>query len=303
MDALYNESHDPITHRVHIQISPVGGQWASDAFIQWAVEWAQVRQTRVQMHMLETPYQRIYAHRKWHKGLIEHLADISALGDWLTLAHMVWVEEMDANLLADTGTRVAHNASSNLRLRSGIAPVAQFIEAGVKVGIGMDGHTLDDDQDFLREMRLAHTLANRPLASSPNVSPKTVMQLATEIGAQVTFHDDIPLGRLAAGYLADLVLIDWSAVKGAWCPPTLPSETHLPEFFLRRANRNHVRHVMIHGEWMLKNGTHTQIDEQEIIQQVHDAYAQQTPLEPGILELYIRQHYAKWDVDHEHLTK
>ena len=191
MDALYDLYHDAEHHLTHIQVSPVGGQWASDELIERSVEWAQQHASRIQMHMLESPYQQIYAHRKWNKGFIEHLNDLGALGKWLTMAHMVWTEETDAKLLAETGTSIAHNPSSNLRLRCGIAPIAQYLQAGVRVGIGMDGHTLDDDQDYLREMRLAYTLGNRPLASSLDIAPNVILDMGTRLGAQVTFGDTV----------------------------------------------------------------------------------------------------------------
>lgn len=297
LTALYENSHDADTHQVHIQVSPVGGQWASDTFIQRSVEWARARATRVQMHMLETRYQREYAHRKWNKSFIQHLDEIGALGDWLILAHMVWIEDSDIPLLAERGVRVAHNPSSNLRLRSGIAPVAALHQAGVKVGIGLDGYGLDDDQDFLREMRLAFTLGNRPAASAPELSPAAVLEMGTCYGAEITFGEQTLLGVLAPGYLADVVLIDWSAVKGEWCPPNYPSETHLPEFFLRRVARGHVRHVMVHGKWMLRDGKHTRLDEAEINRAVRDELASQPLPVPSALAPYIREFYAAWEGD------
>ncbi len=295
LDALHAASHDVDDHWVHIQVSPVGGQWASDDFTLRCVEWAQNHQTRMQMHMLETRYQRDYAFRQWNRGMIEHLDMIGALGNWLTLAHMVWVEDTDAALLAERGVSVAHNASSNLRLRSGIAPIAALQQAGVRVGIGLDGHGLDDDQDFLREMRLAFTLANQPGMFSPDVTPLEIYAMATRNGAAMTFGDDVPLGALAVGKLADLVLLDWTAGKGDWCPPHFPVATHLPEFCLRRATRQHVRDVMVHGDWMVRNGQHTQLDEAEINRAVQQAFAAQQPPEPSAFDAYVRQHYAGWD--------
>lgn len=295
LDQLFETYHDAHNHRVHIQVSPAGGQWASDALITRAVRWAQERGTRIQMHMLETQYQRVYAFKKWNKGFIQHLDDLGALGDWLTMAHMVWVEDTDAALLAARGACVAHNPGSNLRLRSGIAPIAQFHHAGVTVGIGMDGHTLDDDQDYLREMRLAFTLGNQPRASALELSPLTVLDMATRAGAAATFGADVPLGVLAAGYLADVVLVDWDAVKGDWCPPDYPAEFHMPEFFLRRAARNHVRHVMVHGEWYVRDGAHTRLDAAAINLAVREEFARQPAPSPSILGPYIRRFYTAWE--------
>jgi cytosine/adenosine deaminase-related metal-dependent hydrolase len=228
---------------------------------------------------------------------MQHLDEIGALGPWLTLAHMVWIEDSDIPLLAERGVRIDHNPSSNLRLRSGIAPVAALHHAGVRVGIGLDGHGLDDDQDYLREMRLAFTLGNRPAASAPELSPLTVIDMATRSGAGISFGEEAPLGALASGYLADVVLMDWLAVKGDWCPPDYPSEAHLPEFFLRRATRQHVRHVMVHGEWVLRDGKHTRLDEAQVNRAVRDELASQPVPVPSQLAPYVRQFYAAWERD------
>ena len=295
LDELFEAHHDAQNHRVHIQVSPAGGQWASDTLITRAAQWARERGTRIQMHMLETQYQRIYAFRQWGRGFIQHLDDIGALGSWLTMAHMIWVEETDAALLAARGACVAHNPGSNLRLRSGIAPIAQFHHAGVTVGIGMDGHTLDDDQDYLREMRLAFTLCNQPPASAVEISPLTVLDMGTRAGAVTTFGADVLLGRLTAGYLADVVLVDWDAVKGDWCPPDFPAEFHLPEFLLRRATRQHVQHVMVHGEWMVRDGLHTRLDAAAVNRAVRAEFGNQPPPMPSALGPYIRQFYANWE--------
>ncbi len=295
LDGLFEQHHDVDSHWVHIQVSPVGGQWVSDDFILRAVDWAKAHETRVQMHMLESGYQRQYAFRKWNKGFIQHLDDIGALGDWLTLAHMIYVEDGDAELLAERGVNIAHNASSNLRLRCGIAPIPTYLEAGVNVGIGLDGHGLDDDQDYLREMRLVFTLANRPDVHSADISPTTVLDMGSRNGAKATFGKHSQLGTLSTGKLADVVLLDWEAVKGAWCPPNFPTREHLPEFFLRRANRQHVSDVMVNGEWFLRDGEHTHVDEEEVHRTMQEVYASQSPPQQSPLASYVRQHYQKWD--------
>ena len=295
LDDLYSRFHDDERHRVHIQVSPAGGQWCSDELIIRACEWARSRHTRVQMHMLETQYQRIYAHKTWGKSFIRHLEDIGALGDWLTLAHMVWVEDDDIALLADRGVGVAHNISSNLRLRSGIAPVARMMAAGVKVGIGMDGHTLDDDQDFLREMRLAWTIGNQSGMAAADLSAETVWRMGTDIAADITFGADVPLGKLEVGGLADLILLDWDAVKGKWAPAEYPSRELLSPFLLRRARRENVRHVMVGGAWVVRNGGHETVNIQDVEREIWERL-QSAAGEPLMrLDTYLRKFYQGWD--------
>lgn len=295
LEDLYSSAHDSERHRVHIQVSPAGGQWCSDGLIIRACEWARSRHTRVQTHMLETRYQRHYAYKTWGKSFIQHLQGIGALGDWLTLAHMVWVEDDDIDLLADCGVGVAHNISSNLRLRSGIAPVAKMVATGVKVGIGLDGHTLDDDQDFLREMRLAWTIGNLSGMAAADLSPEMAWRMGTDIAAEITFGADVPLGELEVGGLADLVLLDWDAVKGTWAPADYPPPELLSTLLLRRVKREHVRHVMVGGAWVVRDGEHVNVEiadvEREIWARLQFESAEQT----SRFGAYLRNFYRGWD--------
>lgn len=298
LDALYAAHHDAQTHLVHIQVSPAGGPWCSDDLVWRAVDWARARQTRVQMHLLETRYQRAYAWRTWGMSFVRHLDEIGALGEWLTLAHMVWVEPDDAALLAERRVGVAHNPSSNLRLRSGVAPLAHCLRAGLKIGIGMDGQTLDDDQDYLRELRLAWTLANQVGMDSADVSASTIWQCGTQGGADVTLGGSALLGRLQTGYLADVVLLDAAALRGAWSPLGHPELRLWPDFALRRASRQHVRHVMVHGEWRLRDGRHVCLDELALAEAMRaelTAHLPRSAKKEDELAAYIRRFYASWD--------
>lgn len=299
-DQLFQQYHDPTDHTVHIQVSPAGGQWCSDEVTLAAVEWAQRHDTRIQMHMLETRYQRTYAFKRWGKSFIHHLADIGVLGPWLTLAHMIWIEEEDLPLLAEHGVGVAHNPSSNLRLRSGVAPIPAMLAHGVKIGVGLDGQALDDDQDYLRELRLAWTLANRPGAAASTLSADQILHIGTRGGSAITFGETVPLGALKPGALADLVLLDWAGIQGVWASP----ETPTLDLLLRRSASKHVVHVLVNGEWVVRDGKSTRVDEQAVIAAMRDnlnrydpAVLAQNGAAAKALAPYLRRFYASWDTD------
>lgn len=300
-DALLREHHDAEGHTVHIQLSPAGGQWCSDELIKATVRFARERKTRVQMHLLETRYQALYAEREWGKRFIFHLDDIGALGEWLTLAHVVAADQEDFALLAERGVGVAHNPSSNLRLRSGIAGVAEMINAGVKVGIGLDGHGLDDDQDYLRELRLAKALGNRPGVAAPTLTSGHILHMGTQMGAAVTLGKAVALGKLAPGFLADFILIDWDRVRGNWSPTNFPDLVYAADFLLHRATRQHVAHVMINGVWMIRDGRSTTQDEdalneairEELTPQMGKVEQQRATMQA--LAPYLRRYYAEWE--------
>ena len=217
------------------------------------------------------------------------------MGDWLTLAHMVWVDDEDLELLAERGVGVAHNISSNLRLRSGIAPVAKMAAAGVKVGIGLDGHGLDDDQDFLREMRLAWSLANQSGMAAADLSAEAVWRMGTSAAAEISFGAGAPLGRLAVGGLADLVLLDLEALRGPWAPADYPARELLPAFLLRRAKREHVRHVMVGGQWVIRDGEHVTIDINDVEREIWARLGFDAGQSSAALDRYLRAFYRAWD--------
>jgi 5-methylthioadenosine/S-adenosylhomocysteine deaminase len=296
---VIDKYHDGEEFTVLISAYPVGGQWCSDDLIMTLVEFAQARGTRVQMHLLETRYQKTYAYRRWEKSFVQHLDEIGALGPWFTLAHMVWVDEEDLPILAERAVGIAHNPGSNLRLRSGIAPVEKMIHAGICLGVGLDGHALDDDQDYLRALRLAKYLSNKPGVTSPVITSQDIWRMGTSSGASITLGQDEQTGRLAPGYLADLMLVDLEAVKGVWFAP----ETDPLDILLAHANRSHVVNVMVNGEWVVKEGRAVKLDEEGIISEIREQLdgqsdsvdMKQFAADARSIVPYVRQYYQGWE--------
>ena len=171
----------------------------------------------------------------------------------------------DLDLLAERKVGVVHNPSSNLRLRSGIAPLAEMVASGVSVGLGLDGHGLADDQDFLTEMRLAWALANQPIHDSTyETSPieaRNILDMVTSAGARITFGSEALLGVLRVGACADLMVVEWPA---KWKPCYCPNPEQALRFLLRRTKTHHIKDVMIAGRWVLKGGSAVCFDISEV---------------------------------------
>jgi cytosine/adenosine deaminase-related metal-dependent hydrolase len=288
---------------VSVCVGPAGPQWASDDLMSACTEFARGHDLRMHVHALETWYQRQYGFRRWGTSVVRHLDEIGLLGPWLTLAHAIWLEPDDIPLLAERGVGIAHNPSSNLRLRSGIAPVARLLAAGIPVGVGLDGHALDDDQDYLRELRLAWTLANRPGADSSTVSTSQVLRMGAEDGAAITLGPGARLSRLEAGYVADLTLVERGAGLDDWSMGLAGAHdlTHalqlLPQLLLRGASRRHVRDVMINGTWVVRDARSTRLDEQAIADRLREKLSHlraPTSVELSALEAHVRAFYRGW---------
>jgi cytosine/adenosine deaminase-related metal-dependent hydrolase len=129
-----------------------------DAILERIAEGSALSGRRVHMHLYETQATRRNGPRPPIRRAAAHLDAIGLLSERLTVAHGVHLDDADCALLAERGVHVSVNTSSNLRLRSGIAPVARFLRHGVRFGLGLDGMAFDDDEDALRELRVAWRL-------------------------------------------------------------------------------------------------------------------------------------------------
>ena len=145
-----NDYHE----RVQVTMAPSNVHRCSDTLLGQLKDMATKYNTGIHIHLQETVYQKLYGLREWNKTPLQHLHDLGFLGSEVTCGHSVWATDEDINIMASTLTNVCHNASSNLRLQSGIAPLGRLLESDVKVALGSDEAGLNDDKDMFQEMRL-----------------------------------------------------------------------------------------------------------------------------------------------------
>src|SRR5258707_1984671 len=106
------------------------------------------------MHLLETVYQRAWADQNFPQGIVRYLRDIGFLSERLTLAHCIHARPDELEMIAASDTRIVTNFSSNMHLRSGLAPIAAAHQCGCGIAVGGDRLALDEHDDALRRMRL-----------------------------------------------------------------------------------------------------------------------------------------------------
>jgi 5-methylthioadenosine/S-adenosylhomocysteine deaminase len=235
---------------------PYGPQWCSDNLLT-AVHNA-ADGAPIQLHLLETRYQKTYAERIYGDTTVAHLKEIDFLTPNVSCAHAIWLTFEEIEILSSTNTMVVHCPSSNLRLRSGISPVLDLLDAGIDIGIGLDGLGINDDQDMLLEMRLAGGLAFESGLDGRFITPRQVLKMATESGARVVGYPRT--GSLEPGADADLLILRLDNVR----QPFLDEHTDLVEVVLLRAQGCDVDTVVVAGEVQMQNGKHVKQDIQEV---------------------------------------
>lgn len=172
---------------------------------------------RLHTHLAETADEEEFCLDEFGHRPVAYMETLDWSGPDVWYAHAVHVADDEIERMGADGTGVAHCPTSNMRLASGLAPVGRYLDAGVPVGIGVDGSASNDSSNMIAEVRQA-MLLNR-LAVSPGLgdgeqlSARKALELATVGGAEVLGRDDI--GVLAPGYAADFIAIDLNRVEFA----------------------------------------------------------------------------------------
>jgi 5-methylthioadenosine/S-adenosylhomocysteine deaminase len=187
---------------------------------------------------------------------LERLRRLGLVGPRLIAVHAVHLEETEIELLAREGASIAHCPSSNLKLASGIAPVAACRAKGVVVGLGTDGAASNNRLDVLTEMRTAALLAKGTTGDARVIDAHEALRMATLDGARA-LGLDAKIGSIAPGKLADLAAVELST------PETLPCFDPVSDF-VYAAGREHVTHVWVAGEPCLAERRLCRLDEGEI---------------------------------------
>jgi len=257
MESIWREYRDH--SRVGLWFGPPGPQWVSDAFMVRIAEHAESWDVGVQTHVDESIYEMIHGPRFYGKPTMLHLNDLGVLSPRFSIAHGVWLTEDEIAVMAETGASVSHNPSSNLRLRAGIAPLNGLLTGGVNVALGMDGTTLNEDEDMFSEMRLALRLHGTPVLGEAAPAPAEIFSLATLGGARL-MREEGRLGRIAGGHAADLVLVDLGRMTWPWMAP----EADPRDVVLYRARAGDVDTVLVDGEVVLRDGMPTRFDVEDV---------------------------------------
>jgi 5-methylthioadenosine/S-adenosylhomocysteine deaminase len=193
---------------------------------------------------------------------IHYLDSVGISGRHVVLAHCVHLDESEMISMEQKGTNAAHCPSSNLKLGSGIAPVAQMLDRGISVSLGADGAPCNNRLDMFTEMRTA-TLLQKVTAGATVLPAARVLRLATIDGAKALSLDH-EIGSLEEGKRADVSILELNRLYHTPQPPDMASS------IVYSAQSTDVRSVMVNGRWLMKEGELTTLNEREVIQEANE---------------------------------
>ena len=284
--------------RANIFVSPHNVHWCSDEMLVAMSDLARRLSTGLHIHLQETIYQRMYGTRHWNKTPLAHLAELGILGPEVSCAHGVWLSESDLDILSETQTSICTNPSSNLRLKSGVAPVNRLLERGINVALGIDEAGINDDNDILQEMRIAQKIHREPGISSPHPTSHDIFRLATENTAKVTFFDEV--GAIEPGRRADLALIDMERID----EPYLNPNTDVVDALIYRGKGLDVDTVLVDGEVLLRDKKFLKADKSEVAARLRESLSRELTereargarISEEILP-YINRWFSDWELE------
>ena len=251
---LTEEFHEAGNGQILVDAS-IHGEYTSNVPLwQWMADYAQRKGLGMHVHVSETQSEHEGSLTRW--GLTPFRI-LDRYGVWDTraiAAHCVWTTEDDWAGMAEKGVACVHNPVSNLKLGSGVAWIPAMKAAGVPIALGTDGVSSNNNQDMFEEMKFAAVLHNGVTRDPLALLPQDVLAMATREGAKALGRQT---GRIAPGYVADLILVDFTRPHLTPCHSVMDNLVYA-------AHGSDVVMNMARGKIIYKDGTFLTLDLEKI---------------------------------------
>ena len=251
---LTEEFHEAGNGQILVDAS-IHGEYTSNVPLwQWMADYAQRKGLGMHVHVSETQSEHEGSLTRW--GLTPFRI-LDRYGVWDTraiAAHCVWTTEDDWAGMAEKGVACVHNPVSNLKLGSGVAWIPAMKAAGVPIALGTDGVSSNNNQDMFEEMKFAAVLHNGVTRNPLALLPQDVLAMATREGAKALGRKT---GRIAPGYVADLILVDFTRPHLTPCHSVMDNLVYA-------AHGSDVVMNMARGKIIYKDGTFLTLDLEKI---------------------------------------
>ena len=245
---------------ISVAVEPHAPFTCSPDLLQKAQALSEEFQVPLIIHLAETKTEVEAIKKQYQCTPVEHLNKLGLLSDRLIAVHSVVLSGQDLDLLQRAGVKIAHCPESNMKLASGVAPVVEMLKRGMTVGLGTDGCASNNNLDLFQEMDTTAKLHKVHHLDPTVLDAPTVLEMATIRGARVLGMEN-RIGSLDSGKKADLIVIDLHQ-------PHLTPMYHIHSHLVYAARGADVTHVLINGQWVMKNRRLTTLDLEEILKQV-----------------------------------
>jgi 5-methylthioadenosine/S-adenosylhomocysteine deaminase len=242
--------------RLNFCMAPHAPYTVSDKTFEKMLMLAEQLDIPIHLHAHETHDEIQQSLTEFHLRPLARLQKLGLLSPNLIAAHMVHLSDDEIALCAERGMHIAHCPVSNLKLGSGIAPIARLLAAGVNIGLGTDGAGSNNRLDLMNEMRIAALLAKGASGDATALPAHQALAMATISGAKALGLDQ-EIGSLKIGKAADIVAFDLATLE------TSPSYD-IASTLVYAAGREHVSDVWVGGRRLLNQRSLTTLDMQDL---------------------------------------
>lgn len=257
-ERLIKTYHDPRPRAmVRVANAPCSPFSITPRLMRESVELARRYGVHSHTHLAESPDDERYMHEVYGRTSVEMAEEWGWVGPDVWYAHAVQLNESDMNIMARTGTSVAHCPNSNMFLASGCCPVTPLLQKGVNVGLGVDGSASNNSSNLLDEVRNA-LLLQRVHFGAGAMAPSQALELATLGSAKLLGRDDI--GVLAPGKAADVIAVDLNRLS-------LAGGLHDPVAALVLCDAGRVNLSIVNGQIRVRDGRLVGVDVENLVAQ------------------------------------
>jgi cytosine/adenosine deaminase-related metal-dependent hydrolase len=253
LDTILEQTEKLAQDGVDVAVAPCSPFSVTKELMRESAELARRLGVPLHTHLAEAAEEEAYCRELYGCTPVEYLEELGWLAEDVWCAHCVHLSEQEVQRFADTGTGVAHCPTSNLRLGAGVAPVRALVDAGARVGLGVDGSASNERSDLFLEVKQALLVA-RGRGGPGAMTVREALRLATRGGAEVLQRDDI--GSLVPGRRADLAVWRTDALQLAGAADRLAG--------LVLSAPHRVDRLYVGGEEIVRDGRLVRADEDEI---------------------------------------
>lgn len=260
---IIKKCHNTADGRIKVALGPHTPHTCSIELLNWVRKKADDRGIPIHIHVAETELEVQKILDLYGARPFEYLDEIGFLKDDVLAAHAVWLSENEMDIIKEKKVKISHNPASNMKLASGISPVAKMMDKGIHLSLGTDGAASNNNLDMLEEMKIAALLQKVDNLDPTVLNAGEVFKMAT-IGGATALGMEHEIGTIEVDKKADIVLVDMQA------PHLTPFRNPLSHL-VYSAQGGDVDTVICNGQILMQEKEILILDEKEVIQQAEEA--------------------------------